>query len=727
MTENISLNMSVPFTPSAFPLENEKIVSNSILNGTNTEFKPNTDSYASSSSCNFYTPDGSSNNLDLNAIPTPNTVISDVVTKFELFSPQNDPLFSRNATEFICNLNPPNSSFQIGASNTQTGKIALLPTPNKDIFRSNKISRVSVSPLPVKYRRITPSACAPGELEKEVKDSGSSSTNAYSSRKFCQTIDSNHKNQRPRILDLSNETFHSSQSGLGSPTLRKKLFRPSTKKRVLVFSCNSCSNTYTSKMKCDLHMSRHYDGIKLWECDVCNQTFHSKRNYTLHKHTHFDSKTLRRSVRNIALSNTILSTAGIPNKMRSSAQKAYELKKSFLNKPKVETVVTPKTYVKDNLNFKLDEAFFNRTTSTPVSTTRFKHKLSRRSMRKTVISPVSILTPQSPDLPEIGFSEKTPNKIIKNSNRKVATQFTCDQCPRACSTMRALNIHKHMHKKLTANTSNREATHNIICDQCARVFGSMRALNRHKHTHRGLPIDNKLNRDENRSLNFTRQLRKVSRRPSPCKLCDFGCSLHVLQYSYASSSSCNFYTPDGSSNNLDLNAIPTPNTVISDVVTKFELFSPQNDPLFSRNATEFICNLNPPNSSFQIGASNTQTGKIALLPTPNKDILGSNHISPVPDPPEIGFSDKTPKKRNIYRRVSKRFTCDQCPRFCSSIRALKIHKNEMHKKMTPNTLNRRRITCDLCWRVCSSKRALSRHNHNSHCQRLSISKKSNCD
>ena len=410
MIENISLSVTIQFTP------NVSLCSvNDQSNTTNNESTSITDTCTSGDSCIFYTPDASLNS-DFKFIPLP-TIISDIFTNFQPLSTHNDPLFSRDATEFICNLNPPNSSFVIGASTTQSCKVSLLPIPHKDFLRSNK-ARVPVSP--VKYKRINF-----GKISATIADNfdldSSGKNMAYSSRKFCQTTHLSQKKILPQESESADESFHT-PIGLDSPS-RRYLRTPTD----TVLRCNLCSNTYSSKNRYENHLSRHYTGHNIWSCASCNFTFHSHKSFRYHTVTTHNCKPLRRSDRNISmlLSTNTTSTPLLPTK-----------------KPKRRYIRKDKKYAKD--------------------------KISTENV----------------------FSDGRHNNRVNQNLEQILKPFKCDQCTKRCSTLRALNIHKFMHKRLAMDSSSNDVT---------------------------------------RSLASKRSLRQISARTSPCKLCEFDCSLHVLQ------------------------------------------------------------------------------------------------------------------------------------------------------------------------------------------------------
>ena len=127
-------DLSEPFTSNAtiVPTPTQD-VSISFLSKTSVEAKTAQEIYTSPDSCVFYTPECSLHNSEVFIVPPSplmngDPVCSDVSSNYQQDNPQyDDPLFSTNATEFICNLNPPNSSFIIGASSTQVWKVTLLP------------------------------------------------------------------------------------------------------------------------------------------------------------------------------------------------------------------------------------------------------------------------------------------------------------------------------------------------------------------------------------------------------------------------------------------------------------------------------------------------------------------------------------------------------------------------------------------------------------------------
>ena len=425
-------------------------------NTTNNESTSSTDTCTSGDSCIFYTPDASLNS-DFKFIPLP-TIISDIFTNFQPLSTHNDPLFSRDATEFICNLNPPNSSFVIGASTTQSCKVSLLPIPHKDFLRSNK-ARVPVSP--VKYKRINF-----GKISATIADNfdldSSGKNMAYSSRKFCQTTHLSQKKILPQESESADESFHTPM-GLDSPS-RRYLRTPTD----TVLRCNLCSNTYSSKNRYENHLSRHYTGHNIWSCASCNFTFHSHKSFRYHTVTTHNCKPLRRSDRNISM---LLSTnTGLPNQVKHYLQKTNRL--------------TPKLVEENNLSFKVEDSFSRiriNTTSTPLLPTKKPKRRYIRKDKKYAKDKIST---------ENAFYDGRHNNRVKQNLEQILKPFKCDQCTKRCSTLRALNIHKFMHKRLAMDSSSNDVT---------------------------------------RSLASTRSLRQISARTSPCKLCEFDCSLHVLQ------------------------------------------------------------------------------------------------------------------------------------------------------------------------------------------------------
>ena len=219
----------------------------------------------------FYTPDCCLN-PKFEFIPRP-TIISDISTDLQPLSTHIDPLFSRDATEFICNLNPQDSSFVTGASTTQSCKVSLLSIP----------------------------------------------ISATSADNF--DLDSSHLSQNkilPQESESSDVSFHRPM-GLDSPSHIRRYLRTPTD---YVLRCNLCSNTYRSKNRYENHLSRHYTGRNIWGCKSCDFTFHSINGLKLHTDYTHNCKPLRRSKRN----NRMMSTnTGLPNKVKHSPQKTNGL------------------------------------------------------------------------------------------------------------------------------------------------------------------------------------------------------------------------------------------------------------------------------------------------------------------------------------------------------------------------------------------------------------------
>ena len=471
MIENISLSVSIQFTPniSLYSISDQSNnLSNSILNGTNNESTPITDTCTSGDSCLFYTPNASLNS-DLKFLPSP-TIISNIFTNFQPLSTHNDPLFSRDATEFICNLNPPNSSFVIGASTTQNCKVSLLPISHKN-SRSNKVTRVSVSP--VKYKQINLGTISAAISENFDLDSSCKNMN-YSSRKFCQTTHSNLRKILPRKSGSADESFHT-PIGLDPLSHRTRLRTPKDK----LLRCTLCSNTYSSKNRYDSHLSRHYTGHNLWICESCNFTFHSRKSYRYHRVNTHTFKQLRRSGRN---TNTKPTHTGLPNKVRHSLQKTNKLTPKRFNKSLNDSRLH--LVEEQNLSFKIEDSFSHiefKAASTPLLPIQ---KSKRRYIKKDKSYAEDKISPEN------AFSDEKPDSNVKQDLGQVLKSFRCDQCTRSCSTLRALNIHKFMHKRLAINSSSNDVT---------------------------------------RPLPSKRKLRQISARTSPCRLCEFDCNLHVLQ------------------------------------------------------------------------------------------------------------------------------------------------------------------------------------------------------
>lgn len=463
MVENISLSVSIQYTPNvSFSINDQSDnLSNSVLNGTNNEPTSITDTCTSGDSLIFYTPDASLT-PDVEFVPSP-TIISDIFTNFQPLSTHNDPLFSRDATEFICNLNPPNSSFVIGASTTQSCKVSLFPIHYKDSLRSNKVTRVSVSPGKHKQVNLTKISAV---ISDNIDLDSSCTTMAYSSRKFCQTTQSNERKILPRKSESADESFYTPNTVL-DPLNHKRKYRTNK-----LLRCNLCANTYKSKSRYENHQSRHHTGHNLWICEFCNISFHSRKLYRFHTVTTHINQTLRRSDRN---KNTIARNTGVPDKVKHSLQKSNKLTPKRFNK----TLNGSRLHLaeKKNLSFTVEDSFpriQTNTTSTPLlSTEKSKRKYFRKGKRYAKTD-----------------SEGKPNKNVKQNLEQVLEPFRCDQCTKEWATLRALNIHKFIHKRLVIDSSTNDVT---------------------------------------RPLTSKRKRRQMSARASPCKLCEFDCNLHVLQ------------------------------------------------------------------------------------------------------------------------------------------------------------------------------------------------------
>ena len=145
MAQDYTFNLSEPFTPNATILPTPtQDVSISFLSNTSGEAKTAQEIYTSPDSCVFYTPECSSHNSEVFIVPPSplmngDPVCSDVSSNYQQDNPQyDDPLFSTNATEFICNLHPPNSGF------TKTNKIRprISVLPNQKSPKSSQSSPV---------------------------------------------------------------------------------------------------------------------------------------------------------------------------------------------------------------------------------------------------------------------------------------------------------------------------------------------------------------------------------------------------------------------------------------------------------------------------------------------------------------------------------------------------------------------------------------------------------
>ena len=176
----------------------------------------------------------------------------------------------------------------------------------------------------------------------------------------------------------------------------------------------------------------------------------------------------------------ISTNTGLPNKVKHSLQKPNRLTPKRFNKSHKESCLH--LVEEKNLSFKVEDSFSRIPiyTSTPLLPTKKPKRRYIRKDKKYAKDKIST---------ENAFSDGRPNNRVKHLEQ-VPKPFKCDQCTKRCSTLRALNIHKFMHKRLAMDSSSNDVT---------------------------------------RSLASKRSLRQISARTSPCKLCEFDCSLHVLQ------------------------------------------------------------------------------------------------------------------------------------------------------------------------------------------------------
>ena len=483
MAQDFSFNMSEPFTPNATidPTPTQD-VSISFLSATSFECKTAQEICTSPDSCIFYTPECSSHNSELFIVPLSplmngDTVCSDVGPNYQQEKQYNDPLFSTNKTEFICNLNPPNSSFKIGASPTQIGKVTLLSIPHAPITKDNKLACVPISPMiPAKYRRNMARNIPTHHLQNTANKSNSS----------LQKHDTNPaSNNKGMLLCQSPElTKKESLPNLKSPKLIQSSSFIRNKKQISrkVYKCQDCSNTYTLSTRYETHLLRHSKNMELFLCNICGQTFHTKRVYKVHTYKHEDTNATRKSTRNYVIGDVTMNNfpQTLSYSFFNNRKKIIPDRSTIHNISHIDTTVTP---VQSSTNIPMKQNAVSSLHNSPITSTPFSIKLNKpKSKAKQRSEKVSNGPFSSPDLPEIGFKDEQTISLQNKTNSTEPT-YSCDQCTKSFLSLRALKIHLSAHKK-------------------AGQF--------HEITKKP-----------------KRKLRTVFKKNSPCKLCDFDCSLQV--------------------------------------------------------------------------------------------------------------------------------------------------------------------------------------------------------
>ena len=264
---------------------------------------------------------------------------------------------------------------------------------------------------------------------------------AYSSRKFCQTTHSSQNKILSQESESADKSFHTPM-GLDSPShIRRYLRAPAD----AVLRCNKCSNTYRTKNRYENHLSRHYTGLNIWSCESCNFTFHSRRTFKFHTITTHNYKPLRRSNRNIRM---IATNTGLPNKVKHSLRKRNKLTPKRFNKSRNESCLH--LVEEKNISFQVEDSFSRipiNATSTPLLPKDKKYAKDKIST-------------------ENAFSDGRHNRVKQNLEQGPKL-FKCDQCTKRCSTLRALNIHKFMHRRPAMDSSSDDVTSSLASESAS--------------------------------------------------------------------------------------------------------------------------------------------------------------------------------------------------------------------------------------------------------------------
>ena len=176
-------------------------------------------------------------------------------------------------------------------------------------------------------------------------------------------------------------------------------------------------------------------------------------------------KPLRRSKRNKRMMYT---NTGLPNKVKHSQKKMNGLTPKSFNISHNESCLLVE---QKNFTFQVDDSIIKipiNATSTPLQSPKEKRKYVRKD-----------------------------NKYPKDKISQAPKICKCDQCPKRCATIRALNIHKHMHRRLEINTSS------------LATRRSLRQISAKKYMHKRDAMDSS-DSDNTSSLVTRRSLRQIS-------------------------------------------------------------------------------------------------------------------------------------------------------------------------------------------------------------------------
>ena len=484
----------------------------------------------------FYTPDGSSNTSEIficSCSPSPEkeTSILSNISNFQQPEQMFEPLISMRSTDFICNLNPPNSNFIIGSSSSRNGRLSLLPLPNisKPVMpintpsskqkHKNKQQKIRTkSPTTTSISNPAPNFLTRRNLNHEIT-LNPTRTSTPSSRKFCQTS-----------ATKSHSKNHISKSK---------------------YKCNLCANTYSLECWYLFHLQKHKDN-SLYRCSSCDLSFPSQSVLKYHKPTHYSRAMLRRSKRNSFLPSSSLRTdledgsetclSDIANSLPVSYKIQIENGESLLQ-------ISPESD-RSLLNASLPVTSSNHSIA-PNSKVKSlskeagsAYKLRSKSLETDAISSQKIIIPSKPDN-GLMSSHKTP--AISHSlkgNSSISKDFLCEICQRSFVSKHALNVHGYFHRRLDLENKNNvipsassldksncftneensshgqsDSLADATCKICNKSFKTQRAMRIHCHSHRK-NLNQTLDTHSHETQHPRINLRNASKKLSPCKLCE---------------------------------------------------------------------------------------------------------------------------------------------------------------------------------------------------------------
>ena len=423
----------------------------------------------------FYTPDCCLN-PKFEFIPPP-TIISDISTDLQPLSTHIDPLFSRDATEFICNLNPQNSSIVTGASTTQSCKVS---THNcKPLRRSKRNNRMMSTntglPIKVKHSPQKTNGLTPKSFNKSHNES-------------CLLVEQ--KNFSFQVDDSITEIpINATSTPLQPPKKKKKYVRK--------------DNKYPKDK-----ISHPEQVPKIFKCDQCPKRCATIRALNIHKHMH-----RRLAMDSSGSDNT--SSLATRRSLRQISAKKYMHKRQAMDSSGSDNTsslatrrslrqISAKKYMHKRLA--MDSSGSDNTSSLAtrrslrqISAKKYMHK--RLAMDSSGSDNTSSLATRR-SLRQISAKKYMHKRLAMDSSGSDNTSSLATR-----RSLRQISAKKYMHKRQAMDSSGSDNTSSLATRR------SLRQISAKKYMHKRQAMDSS-GSDNTSSLATRRSLRQISAKNS---------------------------------------------------------------------------------------------------------------------------------------------------------------------------------------------------------------------